>query len=322
MWSLVGLDGFAQPVAVALPFSDLPSALGRDLDGIIGAEFIRQFVVEIDYRARMLTLHDRDMFAYTGHGEALPLDFTSNGHPVLDGGSHPWSVLRSPVVSCSTSGRGWRSSFTARLSRSTGCSFRRAEHSCDRYFRGRWPLDRISRLPFRVVEQKGLAYSIQAVLDAYHDVGLFEIDAACAPDKAPDVLSEVLSVVEEMRSDSATDEEIARAKRRQRIFLEFAHDSPGSWPRGSESPSSSAAPRPSPNAWRPRIGYYRESLAGSGAGVLDRAAHRRRRRPEEGSQDARARGGGDLSLSRAERLPVMAAMQRPITVEIRGEGVE
>ena len=95
-WSLVGLDGFAQPVAVALPFSDLPSALGRDLDGIIGAEFIRQFVVEIDYRARMLTLHDRDTFAYTGHGEALPLDFTSNGHPVLDGRVAP--VERAPIA--------------------------------------------------------------------------------------------------------------------------------------------------------------------------------------------------------------------------------
>jgi len=33
----------------------------------------------------MLTLHDRETFAYSGRGEALSLDFTSNGHPVIDG---------------------------------------------------------------------------------------------------------------------------------------------------------------------------------------------------------------------------------------------
>ena len=35
-WSLIGLDGFEQRVALALPFTELPSALGRDVDGIIG----------------------------------------------------------------------------------------------------------------------------------------------------------------------------------------------------------------------------------------------------------------------------------------------
>lgn len=44
-WSLVGLDGFSQPISLAVPMSDLPSAMGRPIDGIIGGEFIRQFVV-------------------------------------------------------------------------------------------------------------------------------------------------------------------------------------------------------------------------------------------------------------------------------------
>jgi hypothetical protein len=35
----------------------LSSAIGRSMDGIIGGEFIRQFVVELDYGARRLTLH-------------------------------------------------------------------------------------------------------------------------------------------------------------------------------------------------------------------------------------------------------------------------
>lgn len=82
-WSLIGLERFSQPVTLALPFPDLPSGLGRDADGIIGGEFIRQFVLELDYQARVITLHDRATFQYNGRGETLPLDFDSNGHPVV-----------------------------------------------------------------------------------------------------------------------------------------------------------------------------------------------------------------------------------------------
>ncbi|HEX5068609.1 MAG TPA: aspartyl protease family protein [Vicinamibacterales bacterium] len=82
-WSLVGLAGFEQPVSFALPLAELPSAIGRDVDGIIGTEFIRQFVVEVDYLARTLTLHDPKTFRYSGTGETLPMDFTPDNHPVL-----------------------------------------------------------------------------------------------------------------------------------------------------------------------------------------------------------------------------------------------
>ena len=82
-WSLPGLDGFAQPITLALPLPLLPSGMGRDIDGIIGGEFIKQFVLELDYDARAITLHDRASFVYRGRGETLPLDFNSNGHPVL-----------------------------------------------------------------------------------------------------------------------------------------------------------------------------------------------------------------------------------------------
>src|SRR6185295_13879203 len=32
-WSLVGLPGFSQPLTFALPFADLPSAIGQPVDG-------------------------------------------------------------------------------------------------------------------------------------------------------------------------------------------------------------------------------------------------------------------------------------------------
>ena len=82
-WSLAGLDGFAQPVTLALPFTDLPSGMGRDIDGIIGGEFIGQFVVELDYQARAITLHDPKTFVYSGRGDTRAIELNSNGHPVL-----------------------------------------------------------------------------------------------------------------------------------------------------------------------------------------------------------------------------------------------
>ena len=83
-WSLVGLHNFSQPVALTLPLIDLSTAMGRDIDGIIGGTFIREFVVELDYQALKVTLHDRATFEYSGRGAVLPLEFT-NGHPVVTG---------------------------------------------------------------------------------------------------------------------------------------------------------------------------------------------------------------------------------------------
>src|SRR5262245_26484302 len=53
-WSLVGLESFKQPVAIALPMPELPAGMGREIDGIIGGQFIREFVVELNYQARTM----------------------------------------------------------------------------------------------------------------------------------------------------------------------------------------------------------------------------------------------------------------------------
>jgi hypothetical protein len=82
-WNLVGLRSEPQPVTIAIPLTELPAGMGRQVDGIIGGEFIRRFVVEIDYQARTLTLHDPAGFRYAGKGEVLPLDFNANNHPVV-----------------------------------------------------------------------------------------------------------------------------------------------------------------------------------------------------------------------------------------------
>ena len=84
-----------------------------------------------------------------------------------------------------------------------------------------------SRLPFEIVEKRGLAYSVHASLEAFHDAGLFEIEAASAPDKASRVVAETLRVLGELCTTEVSEEEMARAKRRHRMLLEFAQDSPG-----------------------------------------------------------------------------------------------
>jgi hypothetical protein len=84
-WSLVGLEAVKQPVTLALPLAQLAAAMGHDADGIIGGEFIRRFVLEVDYQARTLQFHPPSSFSYTGSGQALPMEFDANNHPVLAG---------------------------------------------------------------------------------------------------------------------------------------------------------------------------------------------------------------------------------------------
>jgi hypothetical protein len=83
-FTLDGLEGFSQTVKMALPLGPVLSPRsGRPFEGIIGQEFIQEFVVEIDYQARVLKLHDKEKFVYTGPGESVPIDLV-HGHPILE----------------------------------------------------------------------------------------------------------------------------------------------------------------------------------------------------------------------------------------------
>jgi hypothetical protein len=55
-----------------------------NFDGIIGAEFIKQFVIEVDYPGRVIRLHDKNQFSYSGSGESIPVQLDRQGHPILD----------------------------------------------------------------------------------------------------------------------------------------------------------------------------------------------------------------------------------------------
>ncbi|HKZ01567.1 MAG TPA: aspartyl protease family protein [Pyrinomonadaceae bacterium] len=81
-FTVLGLPAFSQPVKLALPLANLAPRAGHDFDGIIGSEFIQEFVVEVDYQARVLKLHDKAKFTYSGSGQSIPIQLT-HGHPIL-----------------------------------------------------------------------------------------------------------------------------------------------------------------------------------------------------------------------------------------------
>lgn len=84
-----------------------------------------------------------------------------------------------------------------------------------------------SRLPYRVVEKRGLAYSIQATTEGIHDAGTFDIDAACAPEHLGPVVAETLRTLKTLKAGAIENDELLRTQRRHRMHLEFLRDSPG-----------------------------------------------------------------------------------------------
>ncbi len=84
-----------------------------------------------------------------------------------------------------------------------------------------------SRLPYRVVERRGLAYSVGATVEAFQDAGAFEIDGASAPHKVAQTVREVLSTLRSLRKGHISKGELERARARFRMSVESQQDSPG-----------------------------------------------------------------------------------------------
>ncbi|HTO97377.1 MAG TPA: pitrilysin family protein [Myxococcales bacterium] len=83
-----------------------------------------------------------------------------------------------------------------------------------------------SRLQMQMVEQKALAYSVGAGMDGFSDCSVFEVGCACAPRKAPAAVGEMLRILAALREEDLPGDELARAKKKSRIWLEFSLDSP------------------------------------------------------------------------------------------------
>ena len=46
----------------------------QPIDGVLGYEFFKTFVVEIDYAAQQINLHDPKSYQYSGNGEVVPIE--------------------------------------------------------------------------------------------------------------------------------------------------------------------------------------------------------------------------------------------------------
>jgi hypothetical protein len=71
-FQLPGVELTGQTVA-AIPFDALEPYEGRRMDGVLGYDLLSRFVVEIDYAARRLHLHEAKGFEYSGSGEIVPI---------------------------------------------------------------------------------------------------------------------------------------------------------------------------------------------------------------------------------------------------------
>jgi predicted Zn-dependent peptidase len=72
-----------------------------------------------------------------------------------------------------------------------------------------------SRLPFEIVERRGLAYALHAGIDTFADGGMTVVDGACAPAKLPRVLEEVLRVLGTLAATRCTSAGVTRSTRRR-----------------------------------------------------------------------------------------------------------
>jgi len=72
--SLAGVTVFKQPLAT-IDLDAFAPLFGYKIDGIIGYDFINNFVVEIDFAAGLMSLYETGSYKYAGAGESIPLEF-------------------------------------------------------------------------------------------------------------------------------------------------------------------------------------------------------------------------------------------------------
>jgi hypothetical protein len=79
-FSLPGVEVFDRKI-VSMPIDPLLSRVGRVVDGVIGYDFFKLFVVEIDYVAKTINLYDPRGYTYSGPGERVPFRVRGKGTP-------------------------------------------------------------------------------------------------------------------------------------------------------------------------------------------------------------------------------------------------
>jgi len=71
-----------------------------------------------------------------------------------------------------------------------------------------------TRLYHRLCDQRGLCYTVSGGYEAYHDVGILELEADTAHENAPAVVEQMLELCSELSQDLISDREFERARKR------------------------------------------------------------------------------------------------------------
>jgi hypothetical protein len=67
----------------AIDFERLEKSIGREIDGMLGYDFIRRFVVEVNYDALTMKVHKATGYRYRGSGQVMPVT-TEADHPHIN----------------------------------------------------------------------------------------------------------------------------------------------------------------------------------------------------------------------------------------------
>jgi len=67
--------------------TDLSGLQGRHMDGFLGYDFIRRYVITLDYAAGQMTIAEPATFSYSGPGESFPIKFRG-----------PWPYIEATVA--------------------------------------------------------------------------------------------------------------------------------------------------------------------------------------------------------------------------------
>jgi predicted Zn-dependent peptidase len=83
-----------------------------------------------------------------------------------------------------------------------------------------------TRLYEHICDRRGLCYDVAAIYEAYEDVGLLDLSADSANERAAEVLAELFNVVNRLRDEGPTQAELDKAKRRHSWQLGMILDDP------------------------------------------------------------------------------------------------
>jgi len=67
----------------AIDFQRLEKSIGREIDGMLGYDFIRRFVVEVDYETLIMKVHNATGYRYHGPGQVMPITNEAD-HPHIN----------------------------------------------------------------------------------------------------------------------------------------------------------------------------------------------------------------------------------------------